>query len=494
MMKVQVKLISWKWLYAAIPIILYSLSDRLSMPLFEQEYNVSANFWDYVLIPASHPYFILYYFFPLIVFVSTLYINNTFEYTMLIRLGSYRKWISKKLWELLFINIFFMAILIGSLLITSINTPFSMNWSDVGTMNVAGNDILYHLQLHFATPFIAALLQIVLFMFTLITIQLMLCILFTIYKKQSILHILNVLLFLWGTIGFKVLPSSMKWFSVVNYLSLFHGVLSFHSIIAPFGIIALTLLMLVFIANKIDLNHSSIKQYAIKKSPIFIYGLLCLMGIWLNTGKYANEGLSIWDIFIGTFMGTTNERFSLLSFTYYVVVFLGAVYLVQLLLQQHLSEMSFYTMIRYHFMNKWFLSWFPKILKSIILLLLALLAVTMFIAMLKGYSLTVPENVYQILYHFMVNGFLQLLFYVLLVILISFVTKDVLKSFITMLVLTIFMLPGFRIHNIIPMGLNSMGYLLESSSIYLTSAQLAAFVAAEIFILLFLLNKKDYTL
>lgn len=63
-----------------------------------------------------------------------------------------------------------------------------------------------------------------------------------------------------------------------------------------------------------------------------------------------------------------------------------------------------------------------------------------------------------------------------------------------MLVLTIFMLPGFRIHNIIPMGLNSMGYLLESSSIYLTSAQLAAFVAAEIFILLFLLNKKDYTL
>ncbi len=79
-------------------------------------------------------------------------------------------------------------------------------------MNVAGNDILYHLQLHFATPFIAALLQIVLFMFTLITIQLMLCILFTIYRKQSILHILNVLLFLWGTIGFKVLPSSMKCF------------------------------------------------------------------------------------------------------------------------------------------------------------------------------------------------------------------------------------------------------------------------------------------
>ena len=204
--------------------------------------------------------------------------------------------------------------------------------------------------------------------------------------------------------------------------------------------------------------------------------------------------MSIWEVFVGTFIGTTNEMFNLISFAFYVVFFLGAVYFVQLRLQRYLSEMSFYTMIRYRSMNKWFLSWFPGILKIIMILLLALLAGTISIALLKGYSITVPENLFEILYHFMVNGFLQLLFYVLLIIIISFATKDVLKSFISLLMLTIFMLPGFRINNLIPVGLNSMGYVIKNSSVFLTSVKLTICIAVETIVLVYLLNKKDYTL
>jgi len=204
--------------------------------------------------------------------------------------------------------------------------------------------------------------------------------------------------------------------------------------------------------------------------------------------------LSFWEVFIGTFIGTTNEMFNLLSFAFYVVVFLGAVYLVQLQLQRYLSEVSFYTMIRYRSINKWFLSWFPGILKTITVLLLALLVGTISIAILKGYSISVPENLFETLYQFMVNGFLQLLFYVLLVIIISVATKDVLKSFISLLVLTVFMLPGFRMNNLMPVGLNSMGYVIENSSVFLTSIRLTIYVAVETIVLLYLLNKKDYTL
>jgi len=337
------------------------------------------------------------------------------------------------------------------------------------------------------------ILQLALFLLTLITIQLVLCILYAVYKKQSILHILNALLFVFGIAGFKILPTSLSLFSIPNYLSLFHGVATFDNIVTPFVIMIIVFAISITFANNIDQNRSEIKQYLYKNYPLLIYIVLCLTGIWFNIEKYVNGDFSIGDIFVGTFIGTTNEMFSLLSFAYYVVIYVGFVYFVQLLLQRYLSEMSFYTMIRYRSMNKWFLSWFPNILKSIIILLLSLFTVTVSIAMFIGYAFTLPENWFQVIYHFMINGFLQLLFYVLLVIIVALFTKDVLKSFIALLVLTIFMLPGFRIYNLVPVGLNSMGYILENISIYFISVKLAGYIVGETIILLLLLNKKDYT-
>lgn len=492
--RVKDKLISWKWLFAALPIILFSLSNRKSMPYFEQRHGVTANFWDYVLMPLNDGYLIIYYVLPLIIFVSTIYINRTFEYTKLIRLGSYRKWIFTKLKHLFIIDSFFLLVLIASIFITSISTPFSFDWSNVAEVNQQGNEILYYLQLYFAKPYIAFVLQIALYLLTFITLQLLICILYVIYKKQSVLHLVNALLFLMGATGFKVFPASMKGIMTINYLSLFHGTASFDSVLIPFGIVMIILAGLVIVANNIDLNHGNIKHYVLKNFPILFYLLLCLMGIMFNVGNNANGEMSIWEVFIGTFFGTTNEMFGLIPFLFYIVVFLGVVYFVQLRLQRYLSEMSYYTVVRYRSMNKWFLSWFPGILKMITVLLLGLLAGTISVAFLKGYSITAPENLFEILYHFMINGFLQLLVYVLLVIIISFATKDVFKSFVSLLALTVFMLPGFRINNLIPIGLNSMGYILENSSVFLTSVKLTICVSVETIVLLYLLNKKDYTL
>ncbi len=492
MIKVKNKIISWKYLFAAIPIVLYSLSNRQSMLHFQEIHNVAANFWDYIFLSASDVYLLLFYFFPLILFISTVYINRTFEYIELIRLGSYRKWIYVKLGQLIKIDTFFILILLGALLLATFNTPFSMEWSNVGEIDVSGNEILYYLGLYFPKPYIALILQIGLFLLTTITFQFMLCILYAGFKKTSLLYLINGLSYLYGAISFKIFPDSMKLIMMPNYLSLFHGVASFDSIIMSFIIMLSVLFILVLIANNIDRNHSYIKNYVVRKSPIFIYGLLCLAGILFNVGKYANEDLSIWDSSIVAFMGTTNESFSLISFVYYVVVFIGFTYFVELLLERYLSEMSFYTMIRYKSMIKWFLSWFPNVLKYIGILLLSLFFSALFIGILKGLDFTVHPKLFQIIYHFMINGFLQLLFYVLMVIVASLSTKDVLKSFIILLMLTICMLPGLRINNWIPVGLNSMGYILENTSIFLTSAKLVGYIVIEILALLYLLSKKDY--
>lgn len=492
MIKVKNRIISWKYLMAAIPIVLYALSNRQSMPFFEELHNVTANFWDYIFMSFSDVYLLLFYFFPLILFISTVYINRTFEYIELIRLGSYKKWIFTRLEQLFKIDIFFILMFLGSILLTSFNTSFSMEWSSVGIIDISGNEILYYLRHYFPKPFVALVLQIGLFLLTTITFQLMLCIFYARFKKSSLLHLLNGLMYLYGSISFKVFPASMKLIVMPNYLSLFHGVASFDSIIMPFVIVLSVLLILIFIANNIDRDYRNSKNYLMKNLPVLGYGLLCLMGILFHISKQSNGELSIWDGFIVTFMGTTNEIFTLISFAFYIVVFLGAVYFVQLRLQRYLSEMSYYTMIRYRSINKWFLGWFPGILKTITMLLLTLLVGTISIAMLKGYSNTAPDNLFDIIYHFIVNGFLQLLFYVIFVIIISFATKDVFKSFITLLTLTVFMLPGFRLNNLTPIGLNSMGYVLEGYPVFLISIKLAVYIAAEIIVLLYLFNKKDY--
>lgn len=487
------KVISWKWILAALPIVLYSFGNRQSMGYIEDRHHVIANFWDYVLIPLNDVYLMVYYIFPLIIFISSIFINRTFDYTKLIRLGSYKRWIITKLKQLIIMDIIYISLFVGSIVITAIGTPFSMEWSNVGTINESGNEILYILQSFLSNPVVALILQVILFLFTLITIQLILCILYALYKKQSILHLLNVFLFVFGIAGFKILPTSLAFVSIPNYLSLFHGLATFQRIITPFVIMIMVFAISTIFANNIDQNRSGIKQHLLKSYPLLIYVVLCLAGIWFNIKRYVNGDFSIGDTFIGVFFGTTNEVFSLLSFAYYVVVFVGFVYFVQLLLQRYLSEMSFYTMIRYSSMNKWFLSWFPSILKSIFILLGSLFVVTISMAMFNGIPLTLSGNWLQVIYHFMMNGFLQLLFYVLLVILISLFTKDVFKSFIALLVLTIFMLPGFRMNNLIPVGLNSMGYLLEDVSIYSISYTIIGYIVIEIIVLLILLNKKDYT-
>ncbi len=494
MIKVKNRIISWKYLFAATPIILYALSNRQSMQAFEKLHNVTANFWDYIFMSISDVYLLLFYFFPLILFISTVYINRTFEYIELIRLGSYKKWIFTKLKQLFKIDVFFILMFLSSLLITSFNIPFSLDWSNVGIIQVSGNEILYYSCHYFSSPFIALLLQIGLFLLTTITFQVMLLILYARFKKSTLLHLSNGLLYLYSSASFKVFPASLKLIMMPNYLILFHGVTSFDSIIMPFVIVLSVLFILIFIADNIDRNYRKVKNYIVKNLPVLGYGLLCLMGILFHINKHANDELTIWEGVIVTFMGTTNEIFDLISLVFYILVFLGVVYFVQLRLQKYLSEMSYYTMIRYRSMNKWFLSWFPGILKIITVLLLALLAGIISIAFLKGHSITVPENLFEILYQFIVNGFLQLLFYVLLVVIISFVTKDVFKSFIALLTLTVFMLPGFRLNNLIPVGLNSMGYILENLSVFLISVKLTIYIAIETIVLLYLLNKKDYIL
>src|SRR5699024_8157377 len=105
----------------------------------------------------------------------------------------------------------------------------SMEWGEIGKVNVSGNEILYYLRYYFPKPYIALISQLGLLLLTTITFQLMQCILYARFKKATLLHLMNGVLYLYGAVSFKILPASIKAVMVPNYLSLFHGAVAFDS-------------------------------------------------------------------------------------------------------------------------------------------------------------------------------------------------------------------------------------------------------------------------
>ncbi|MFA8440204.1 hypothetical protein [Pueribacillus sp. YX66] len=214
---IKEQIVSWKWIVATLPIILFSFSNRHYIQFLEEKNHITANVWDFVLNPLNDPYLMVYYIFPLIVFISSIYINRTFDYTRLIRLGSYKNWIITKAKRLFLMDLYLIGLFLAAILTTAVNTSFSMEWSDIGKVNESSNEILYTLESNFSSPFIALLLQIGLFLLTVLTVQLIMCVLYAIYKKQSVLHVLNILLFIFGIAGFKIIPTSLLFLETPNY-------------------------------------------------------------------------------------------------------------------------------------------------------------------------------------------------------------------------------------------------------------------------------------
>lgn len=494
------KPISVYWLILVPIICLYILGERRAILLMAETERVNVNFWDVTLTGVSDVYLIVYLMFPLFLLKIGHQLANSFEYTQLIRWGSYKKWIIKNLKEFAVFNIALLIIWNVCSLIMSIGLPISFQWSEFGKLNTYGNEILFTLSNDFIHPFNALILQFALFFLTMLTIQILLAILYILTKSKRIIYFSLAVLYVLVILSFKVIPPIFKWILLPNYLSLFHGIKSFNSTWIQFVLLMILIGMALISLQFIGRNFRLLKNVFIEVAPKGIFIGLIILGIVFQALRYSNANLTVMDLWLLSFFGTTHEAFQILSLSFYVIVFLGFVYFVQLFLQKQLIELSHYSIIRYESLVKWFVGWFSIILRNTILFLFLLAIAVVIISIGFGYSLSLklgllPDvSAFIFFYHFFVNGFLQITFYALLVILVSWITKDVLKSFVTLLVFILFMFPGINFGYFIPIGLNSMGQLLINPSPYTHTFVLLISVIIELVILIYLLRRKDFIL
>ncbi|MGG1218216.1 hypothetical protein ABE236_12255 [Priestia endophytica] len=472
------ELIKFKWI--ALGIVIYFYGSMLKKQIIENAFQERTviNSWDISLNMLNDMYIIVYFIIPIILFISTSSILKDFNYQTLIRLGTIKKWILRsflRFWKKSSVLLLIWAFM--SLYMT-INLPFSWEWSQFSKSNNVHNDF-HETSALFSAPLWGFIVQIGLLVLTLSLLHIFLSLIYATTKKKSVLLVICVVFFILGIIGFKLLPNKYGFLAPTTYFSITKYIHSFVSPLMGLGIVLGCIITCFVYLLLIDLN---IKQYVLSIRsylPFLLYLFLCVMGM-ISTSLSLTAGKNtIFDIWIISFRGASSEFFTYSSFFYYIIVFFGLVYLVNIEMNKEIDGMGYYKIIRFRNLKKWFWSWFKKILIKIAFLLTFLTALSIIIGAIMGmklkFDITVFDlSLYMIFYHFFINGFLQIVLYILLIFIFSWTRRAPVQGLILVSIFMILMLPGINSLGIIPVGLNSLVYLETFSPFYITLILLIA--------------------
>ncbi|KAF0993693.1 permease [Geobacillus sp. TFV-3] len=487
------ELFTFKWVIFGVIIYIYGLRGKEQLYYFSVHTELSLNKWDLLHHFFSDVYLILYFILPVLLYRSISIIISDFDYTVLIRLGSYRSWVYETL------NKFVQSLSIATMVwgavsgVLLIGAPSFAGWSPFSKLDASLSETQI-LQKFIDTPFLALLLHFSLLILSLICIHLILAIIYVKLQKKGIVVFTAVFIWVYSGVSFKLLPSHASLFNLCNYLILHSGVAQFGNIWGPFAIVIGLATLVVWSVNRIDLNTKIFSKLRYNGGYIIFFALI-VIALW--SGMREKLGKTIWDQFIFMFIGVSNQTFSLKSFLCYWVIYFGFIYLIQLYLQRELSEIGYYKLLRYQSISRWFWGWYHKIMLYIGFYLLILALFALFISSLKRFSfdfyISIDSSValFEVFYHFFVNGYLQVSFYVLFVFIISWLSKETFYSLLVICILSIFMFPGLNNWLIVPSGLNSMAYILTDYSIYRISMVLSLWDVLGIVFLLYIFHKQD---
>ncbi|MFE4430898.1 hypothetical protein ACFRH9_28665 [Peribacillus butanolivorans] len=465
-------------------IVMYFYGSAIKSNLIEDSFNqgMPINSWDISLNLLCDMYIIVYFVIPLVLFISTISILKGFNYQTLIRLGSYRRWVYfslKNFWRqsslLLFIWIFMAIFMV-------IGVPFSWNWSLFSQSDSMFNT-LKELTSIFHTPLSTFFIQVILLFITFSLLHTILLLLYVTTKSKNLILIICAIVFLGGMAGFKLLPKELAFLSPSTYFSITKYMDSFNSPFLALGIMLAFSILCFLYFQLLDINKKIFFQSLKMNVPLLIYVFLCILGIVSTAANLKTNENTILDVWIMSFRGSSLETFIYAPFFYYCIVFFGFVYIVNVRLSEEIDRMGYYKIIRFKNLERWFWSWFYKILIKAVLLLVFLTVLSICTAVVMGmnlnFNITVfNQPLYKVFYHFFMNGFLQITFYLLSIFIVAWVSKESIHGVILISIFMILMLPIVSQLNVIPVGLNSLVYMENLSLLNITLILLVSNILA----------------
>ncbi|WP_104176426.1 hypothetical protein [Cryobacterium sp. Y50] len=199
--------------------------------------------------------------------------------------------------------------------------------------------------------------------------------------------------------------------------------------------------------------------------PLLVYLALCLLGILYAWVYELQLGNSPTDLLFVAFYGVSASGYTWTLYLFHSTVFLGFAYLFQLRLTEELDARIYYVALRRGSPLRWLARFVLPVVGRAPLLLLPLAAMTFVVAVLGNFTGSNSDAIEGIphpgwiLYQFFVNGTLQLLCYVLITFIVSWVSGRTVAGLLALGTILVLSLPALNVGQLLPAALNSMGYL-----------------------------------
>lgn len=396
---------------------------------------------------------------------------------------------------------YFLLILGTTLLIISqmgINR-FDNQWSYYSSSIASNYPSIKVLPTLFKTglsPITALILQVIftLCLFTLIAV--VMCAIYSLTQRKYTLLISSVVIFFYAAVSFSVLPEELALLSVASYAEVYHGFLIFGSVWPPLLLMAVFIFLTLFLARWVResfLRVSLIKHYV----PYLIYTALVSLGLASNVLEYNQLGKTLGEFIVLKFYGVSGAGYSFLQHVYYSIVFLGFCYLYQISIHNFLKTNLHYELIRFSSYKKWFNKYLIKTAQSILILMIVLFLITVIFGSMKGYDFSfivsidqVALNHWQVVYHFIVNGYLQILNYCLILFIVSWLFKEAYYGLFALTFMMIIMVLTTNFNNLIPIGLNAFS-VLDHTSVLTVSLTLIVYLILEYILIRYTIKKSE---
>ncbi|MCQ4087901.1 hypothetical protein [Saccharibacillus sp. JS10] len=482
-------------LFLMIIFSVYGFIVRERIIEFSTSENKSINQWDILLSFWGDPFLIFYLIVPYWIFCCIKIFFSEHREFIRIRLKTEFKWMSYVFSQIFRLLIKTITIFITISFVLTIHIDYQSIWSSWSLSESYFNSSVSLLAYSGQYPFLLFGLQIVLSSLFLLSLATWLCTFYIIAKKRYIVIIVGTILYLGSIISFKRFPSDWVLFKASSYSILSFSYYDFHSLWIGFVIQVLLIAFGWYIVYAKGIFQISTSSFNRMHLFTFLYILLTFWGILSIGHSNFIFQQNTWNSVYNAFFGVSKSGFRLLNYLFFSFVFLGFVYFVQLRFYELMNGRIYYLLIRYRSLAYGFTRFFLKSAGYAALLIVGLLVLSVGISTIMGQSFDfeqtdLPSTILDFLYHFVVNGFLQLLNYILISIIAIWIWKE---AYVGLVVLCIFLIGGLPTMNIgqwLPFALNSMGILGSASENVQHTFVLLAFLIVEIGVILNLCYRK----
>ncbi|WP_438350491.1 hypothetical protein ACP8HI_07515 [Paenibacillus sp. FA6] len=498
--KILDELLTWKWSILFIVMFIFARSQRqhiIDSSLFIQS---RLNQWDIIIGITGDPFLLLYLILPSMLLLSCLTIRETWKLNYLVRVQSWWKWVmySVKSYSP-FVLVCITLLLIISILLTA-GLPYDTNWSSYSSADLSTfNYISSFSKQSGLPPYVVLMLQLCLLIIFLLSVHAFIAAMYLYFSNLLYLGISSFIILFYILAAFRYLREFPK-LNAFNYMTVHSTYGAYRAVYPAFVILIGILITSIYVVPLLKKwRLLSIEIWIKARYPYVGYALLCLLGI---TSPYLNpweKSVTVWDTLYLRFYGVSPEGgFSLLSFMFYVVVFMGFVYLFQVYITEYLSGRFYYIAIRHRSLRHWFARLGSRIALGAVTLLIGLIVLTIVVGLTSGQTLDLkitvqPDvNFNQVLYHFLFNGWLQIMNGIMIVFITAWLSKDASYSLIAQAVLVLIILPMINVGSWLPAGLNSMGYVSgQWEDLLRITGLLVVYLLIELGVILYLFSKRN---